>query len=181
VTDHVVTAHGATISHPYIIATERSQRAMLVDLALSDPGRTGVAARTHARATFYVWDRPVGIGQGAPRRFLQVGFFARFGAALFYHDPRPPTDLQSVTTEDSVWIALRPEPMADVPMVYFDQESGTQFPPAAVMPLDELRELVLEWCNSSEWPSSVPWLTVNSLSWTLTDHGDIAAPGHQQA
>src|SRR6266545_7532910 len=126
-TDHVVTAHGGAVAFPLIVAVERVQRARLVDLALQDPGYTGVSARQHASAIFYVWDRPVGIGQGSPRRFLQVGIFAKFGAALFYDDPRRPGD-HAPAIEDSVWIACRPDPIADPPMVYFDQPSGTQFP-----------------------------------------------------
>lgn len=174
-TDHVVTAHGGGTAHPYIVATERAQRGKLVDLTLQDPGYTGVAARQHSGATFYVWDRPVGFGQGAPRRFLQVGFWARFGGALFYDDPRPATGLQSATSEDWAWIALRSEPISDPPTVYFDQDSGTWFPRAAVMPIDELRELVVEWCDTGERPTSVRWRTVNALSWGLSDTGEIAA------
>src|SRR5262245_22620280 len=108
---------------------------MLVDLALHDPRLTGVGARTHLGAYFYVWDRPVGFGQGAPHRFLQVGFFARFGGVLFYEDTRPGTERHMAAEGDWVWIALRPRPIDDPPKVYFDQPTQTQFPPAAVMPM----------------------------------------------
>jgi hypothetical protein len=169
----VVTARGGRIGSPYIVALEPEQREPLVQLALNDPGYTGIAARTHFLTNFYVWDRPVGMGAGAPGRGLQVGYFARFGGALFYDDPRPLGD-NSPTTEDWAWLALRPRPLADVPAVYFDQESGTAFPPRCVMPLDELRELVLDFVNTGERPRSVDWLTVNDLHWKLDAMGEIA-------
>ena len=172
-TDHVVTARGDRISSPYIVAAEPEQRAPLVKLALHDPGYSGIDGRTHFRTHFYVWDRPVGMGNGAPGRSLQVGYFAKFGGALFYDDPRPPGD-NSVTDEDWAWLALRPRPLADVPAVYFDQESGTMFPPRCVMPMDELHEVVLEFVNTGERPSSVEWLTVNDLRWKLDGAGDTA-------
>jgi len=165
---------GGGVAHPVIVAVERVQRSILVELALRDPGDTALAARTHKSVNFYVWDRPVGIGQGTPRRWLQVGFHAGFGGVFFYDDPRSATDQQSVTGEDWAWVALRSPPMDDPPIVYFDQDTHTQFPPRAVMPLEELRELVGQWVNCGARPTSVEWLTVNALRWTLASNGDLA-------
>jgi len=172
-TTHVVTARGDRISSPYIVAVEPSQREPLVTLALLDPGYTGIEARTHFLINFYVWDRPVGLGNGAPSRMLQVGYFARFGGVLFYDDPRPPGD-NSVTDQDWAWLALRPRPLADVPAVYFSQESNIRFPPKCIMPMDELQNIVLEFTHTGERPASVEWLTVNDLHWRLDSAGGIA-------
>jgi hypothetical protein len=124
-----------------------------------------------------VWDRPL-LGDeepsDSPRTFLQVGSFAGFGGALFVSDPRPPGDFHSVSHEDWAWVALPAEQIDGVPAVYFDQPSGTQFPPRAVMTLEQLREVALEWINTGERPTCVAWLTVNSLRWKLDGLGDIA-------
>jgi hypothetical protein len=53
---HVVVAHGDTISHPYIVATESAQWRQLVSMALADPCLADVSARTHHRVTFHVQD-----------------------------------------------------------------------------------------------------------------------------
>ncbi|MGH7606015.1 MAG: hypothetical protein ACREME_01635, partial [Gemmatimonadales bacterium] len=98
--EHVVTAVGGGIATPRIVASLPAQRPGLVDLALRDRRRSGVQARLHDTATFLVWDRPLLGHEGpdnSPRQFLQVGFFAGFGGALFVSDPRPPGDLHSVT------------------------------------------------------------------------------------
>lgn len=134
-------------------------------------------ARTHDVATFLVWDRPL-LGNedpgDSPRGFLQVGFFAGFGGALFVSDSRPPGDFHSVPEADWAWIALPAEQIHGVPAVYFDQPSQTQFPPRAVMTMDQLRAVALEWVNTGYRPTSVEWLAVNNLRWKLDGLGDIA-------
>ena len=65
------------------------------------------------------------------------------------------------------------EQIAGVPAVYFDQASGTQFPLRAVMTMEQLRAVALEWVNAGERPTSVEWLAVNSLRWKLDDLGGI--------
>ena len=174
-TEHVVTAHGGVTTYPYIVAADPAQRRGLVRLALHDRGLSGLAALTHGRAYFYVWHRPViGVDPGeGPREHLRVGFFAKFGAAMFNVDPREPGD-HTPTSQDWAWLALRPEPIADPPTVYFEQESQVQFPPRCIMPIDELAELVHEYVETGKRPTSVEWLTVNALYWTLDGAGDIA-------
>jgi hypothetical protein len=177
--DHVVTAMGAGLAQPLIVATERVQRDQLVELAFNQFGSgnnavtgpsSNLAARTHHSVTFYVWDRPVGVGQGAPRRYLQVGFHGGHGGPLFYDDPRP-AGHREPTPGDWAWLALRAEPLSDPPVVWFDQDSSTQFPASAVMTLLELKELVMEWVQRGERPSSVEWAVVNSLRWRGCDGG----------
>ncbi|MGQ0838047.1 Imm1 family immunity protein [Actinokineospora sp.] len=172
--DHVVTARGSSVVYPHIVAGEPIQREMLVDLALHDPGLSGIYARSHFNTCFYTWDRPVGMGNGAPHQCLQAGYFAKFGGLLFTHDPRDPGD-NSATDEDWAWLAVRARPLADVPAVYFDQESGILFPPRCVLPMNELREVVLEFVHTGERPASVEWLTVNDFRWKLDGAGDIAS------
>lgn len=171
-----MTAVGAGIATPRIVASLAAQRPGLVDLALRDRKRKGVQARAHDSVTFLVWDRPL-LGNedpsGSPRTFLQVGYFARFGGAVFVSDPRPPGDFHSAPDEDWAWIAMPAGQIAGVPAVYFDQASGTQFPLRAVMTMEQLRAVALEWVNAGERPTSVEWLAVNSLRWKLDDLGGI--------
>ena len=166
--DQVVTARGDRIAYPYIVATEPSQRSMLIDLALRDPGYTGPSANTHFNVYFYLWDRPVGMGLGdPPRRWVQVGFFARFAGLLFVDDTNP-------DSEDWAWIAAQHQPITDPPTVYYDQESQTPFPPRSIMTIEEVRAVLLEWFDTGERPNSVRWLTVNDLRWKLDGLGDTA-------
>lgn len=165
--DHVVTARGDRISSPYLVAADPAQRDHLVTFALHDPGHTGAQANTHFNTSVYVWDRSAGMGNGVPKRWLQVGFYARFGGAVYFDETQP-------EGEDWAWIALPDKPTADAPPVYFTQETGVQFPPRAVMPLSELREIVVEWVEIGRRPSSVEWLAVNDYRWELDGAGDIA-------
>ena len=95
------------------------------------------------------------------------GPFGRFGGVFF-------SDETVSEGEDWAWLALRPEPFPDPPFVYFDQEAQVQFPSKTIMPVSELREVVVEWANTGERPTCVPWLTVNAPIWTLDGAGDIA-------
>lgn len=153
--DHVVTARGRYLAYPYIIATDPHQIDMLADLAMYDPQRTGIAARDHYSMDVYVWDRPVGFGQSFPGRYLRIGYFARFGGAMFADETRD--------RQRGLGIALRPAMLYDTPTVYYEMESKTAFPPRCVMPVNELREVVLEWATTGKRPTCVEWLTVNDL------------------
>lgn len=155
------------MTSPYIVATNSHQISGLVDLALRDPQYSSVRARTHLRASITVHDRPTfAAGDNPPRRWLQVGHFARFGGAMF-------VDEEVSDGEDWAWLALRPTMLHDTPTVYFEMESRTPFPPRCVMPVDELSEIVLEWATSGKRPTSVEWLAVNKLQWELDGTGDI--------
>lgn len=155
------------MTSPYIVATSPAQHDALVTLGLHDPGYTGPEAATHFNTNFYVWDRPVGMGNGTPKTKLQVGYFARFGGAAFFDESQPQGD-------DWAWIALPAEPMEDAPLVYFNQEDDVVFPARAVMPLDELRELVVEWVETGRRPGSIEWQAVNDYRWKLDGLGGIA-------
>jgi hypothetical protein len=45
---------------------------------------------------------------------------------------------------DWAWIALNLAPLADAPSIFYDIPTPVIFPPVAVMPLDDLREVILE-------------------------------------
>ncbi len=157
--DHIVIAHGGTISHPHIVATAPSQRRELVNLALRDPS---------SAMTFHVQDATYRVGETiVTRRWLEVGLFAGFGGALFVDETTPEGD-------DWAWIALPREPSTDVPEVYLDRPSRTRFPPHTVMPVDELHDVILEWVSAGERPASVSWLAVNDFRWRLDGAGEIA-------
>jgi Immunity protein Imm1 len=156
--------------------TEQHQPRRVGSALASKSGLPVIAAGRGA--FFYVWNRPVidvGPNDG-PREHLRVGFFANFGAAMFNVDPREPGDY-TPTGQDWAWLALRPEPIADPPTVYFEQESRVEFPPRCIMPIDELTELVYEYVETGKRPTSVEWLTVNALYWELDGAGDIAEDG----
>lgn len=100
---------------------------------------------------------------------MRVGFHEGHGGAFF-------GDETTSGERDWAWVALASEPMDDAPVVYFDQSAGTVFPPQTVMPLDQLRAVVLEWVTTGRRPSSVRWLPINSLVWRLTDDGQLDVP-----
>lgn len=106
-------------------------------------------------------------GGGLPvRRWVEVGHFARFGGVLFIDETVP-------AGQDWAWLALRPKPLAGVPVVYFDQDSETAFPPRCIMPVDELSVLVLEWLRTGERPGAGHWIPVNDFRWKLDGAGDV--------
>lgn len=108
-----------------------------------------------------------------PRRFLRTGSDREVGAALFYDDPREPGQAQEIVTGDWAWVALNPEPLAHAPTIYYDQPTPVIFPRRAVLPLDRLRAVVLEWTDTGRRPTCVDWLAVNSLSWELDETGEV--------
>ncbi|SDD72444.1 Imm1 family immunity protein [Actinokineospora iranica] len=167
-TDHIVTGHGGYSADPFIVATHEAQRRALVDAMLRDPGLDGVDARNHSTAFFYVADRPMWIVDGPPvRRWLRVGFYYKFGGAVFVDETVP-------DGADWSWAALRPNPIEDPPPIYYDQETDTWFPPASVMPLRELHDVVLEWVDTGKRPTSVDWMPINRTAWSLDGNGQIA-------
>ncbi|HVV20115.1 MAG TPA: Imm1 family immunity protein [Pseudonocardiaceae bacterium] len=121
--------------------------------------------QVHASSFFYVTDEPIRRGQW-PRRWMRVGFHDGFGGALFVDQTVPDRG-------DWSWAALAAEPMADAPTVYFDQDGDVAFPPGAVMPVDQLRAVVLEWVETGERPRSVEWTPINALVWRLDESGRV--------
>jgi hypothetical protein len=83
-----------------IIARDRVQRHRLVELALRDPSYSGIHARIHHHAVFYVAEPPVRLEE-PPKDgpWMEVGFFAGFGGALFVSDHGPSGDFHSVSGE----------------------------------------------------------------------------------
>ena len=156
--EHVVTAaHDGSFS-PRLIAGHVNEHEWLVDALLREDGPTG--------AWFYVSDRVVQDDGPFPRRWLRVGYHNGYGAAFFHDDSTAPD-------EDWAWIALNPEPLADAPSIFYDLPTPVIFPPAAVMPLGRLREVVLEWCATGERPACVKWLAVNDQMWDLDQGGNV--------
>jgi hypothetical protein len=165
--EHVVTARGTSVIYPYIVATHPDQHRMLIDFALHDPRLGGVHARTHFNVMVHVSDRPIIAHGQTPLRWLQVGYFAQFGGALFVDETVP-------DGADWAWLAVRPKFLHSTPAVYFDQDSETQFPPRCVMTMNELREVALDWSATGERPASIAWQAVNSFRWKLDGAGDLA-------
>ncbi|MGH3622844.1 MAG: Imm1 family immunity protein [Sciscionella sp.] len=152
-------------------------------MVAADPGRYGMLVRmllqhpypgypdVHVRTSFYVTDQPVldFTNNEWPRRWLRVGFHDGYGGVFF-------GDETTADDEDWAWLALASEPLTEAPLVYFDQDGEVAFPPGAVMPLDEVQAVVLEWVRTSERPRSVDWLTINTLVWHLTNDGQVDVP-----
>jgi Immunity protein Imm1 len=164
-TEHVVIGQGNGDIWPRVVADHPHQRTKLVDLLLYDPGYEGVHARVHASVNFYVRSRTDDTSDAA-ERWLTVGFYAKFGAALFVDETTP-------DGADWCWAVLRPNPIEDPPPIYYDQPAGTLFPPRCVMPLSELRDVILEWVRTGQRPTSVEWLPINGLVWELTEEGQV--------
>lgn len=164
-TEHVVIGQGNGDIWPRVVADHPHQRTKLVDMLLRDPGYQGVHARAHASVHFYV--RNHDDTSEAADRWLTIGFYAKFGGALFIDETTP-------EGADWCWAALRPTPIEDPPPIYFDQAADTLFPPRCVMPLSELRDVVLEWVRTGRRPASVEWLPINALAWELTEDGRVS-------
>ncbi|MDQ3576864.1 MAG: Imm1 family immunity protein, partial [Actinomycetota bacterium] len=158
--NRIVTGHHNGSVFPYLVADDENEHEWLVDALLreDDPAETW----------FHVWDGSItfpGPKEKRPRRWLRIGYHNGHGAA-FFHD-----DTTSVG-EDWAWIAVSAEPMTDAPSIFYDLPTPVIFPPVAVMPLERLRELILEWCRTGERPHCVRWQAVNSQVWDLDERGD---------
>lgn len=163
---HIVSGHHNGSASPFVVAADHPQQyTMLVTMLLQHPHSN---SQQHARTSFYVTDRPVYeyTSNDWPQRWLRVGFHNGYGGVFF-------GDETTADGEDWAWLALAAEPLAEAPLVYFDQDGDVVFPPRAVMPLDEVRAVVLEWVRTGDRPRSVDWLTINSLVWHLTDNGQV--------
>lgn len=160
-TEHIVTGHRNGIRYPFVVATHPRQYGTLVRdlLRLPHPDYSQV----HTSTYFYVTDQPIQDGQW-PARWMRVGFRDGFGGALFADDTVP-------EGEDWCWVALAAEPMSHRPTVYYDQDGDVAFPPRTVMPMEQLRAVVLEWVETGERPGSVEWMPINALVWRLDEDG----------
>ncbi len=59
--------------------------------------------------------------------------------------------------------------------MYFKYEMDqVQFPPRMVMTIDMVREVVLEWVETGQRPTSVEWVPMNDYQWKLAGLGAIA-------
>lgn len=157
----IVTGHHNGASYPWLVADHVNQHGWLVDALLREEGPF--------ETSFYVWHKPVALLEPHiewPSAWLRIGYHNGFGAAFFHDDSTPPGT-------DWAWIALNPDPMPDAPSIFYDLPTPVIFPPVAVMPLDCLREVILEWCRTGLRPASVEWLTVNSQIWDLAEDGAV--------
>lgn len=171
VTDHVVSGHGNGHVCPYVVAITPHQRQVLVDTLLTHPAGVLSDSRLHHSAYFYIGDQPV--YDSAPGEiaaaWLRIGTYDGFGGAFFCDQSGP-------VGQDWAWVALAAEPRQDIPTVYFDQDVETAFPPQTVMPLDQLRAVVLEWVETGQQPRSVRWMPINGLVWRVTEDGRAVVP-----
>ncbi|MGH3625350.1 MAG: Imm1 family immunity protein [Sciscionella sp.] len=143
-----------------------------MDTLLSTPAAVLSDPRLHYSAYFYVGDKPAyddtALGKIADA-WLRVGVYQSHGGVFF-------CDQSGRAGQDWAWAALAPEPRQDTPTVYFDQDAETTFPPQAVMPLNQLRAVVLEWLETGEQPRSVQWMPINGLVWRVTEDGQAIVP-----
>lgn len=159
--DRIVTAGHNGMSYPRLVADHVNQHGWLVDALLQEQGPM--------ETWFYVWDRPVTFpdpNRSWPSRWMRIGYHNGLGAAFF-------ADESGARGADWAWVALAAEPLTDAPTIFYDAPTPVIFPPAAVMPLTEVREIILEWCATDQRPGSVKWLTVNSQVWDLDDNGNV--------
>lgn len=168
-TGHIVTGHHNGTTFPYVVATHPRQYGTLVRDLLRCPFPD--YPQVHASTFFYVTDQPVWDRQW-PARWLRVGFHNGFGGALFVDETVP-------DGHDWSFAALAPDPMPSAPTVYFDQDGEVAFPPRTVMPIERLREVVLEWVETGERSRSVTWMPINALVWRLDKDGHpvVRSPG----
>jgi immunity protein Imm1 of predicted polymorphic toxin system len=155
----IVTAGYNGMAYPLLVARYSSQHRWLVDTLLREEG-------PH-ETWFYVSDEPV-VGENGPwpRRWMSTGHHRGFGAAFFHDDAVP-------RGADWAWVAVNPEPLADAPTIFHDDSTPVIFPPVAVMSLERLQEVILEWCETGMRPTGVDWLAVNSQSWDLDERGNV--------
>lgn len=160
-TEHIVTGHHNGSVYPFVVATMPQQYWILLDDLLRSPHAD--YPTVHASTFFYVTDEPVRDGHW-PAPWMRVGFHEGFGGALF-------ADHTLSDGEDWCWVALAAEPMSHPPTVYYDQDGDVAFPPRTVMPMEQLRAVVLEWVETGERPGSVEWMPINALVWRLDKDG----------
>jgi len=157
--DRVVTGVREGNAHPRIVAVNDLQRRGLVDILLTEPGP--------AQTWFFVSDRVVdGQADKWPERWMRTGHHDGYGAALFY-DEHPEPD-----NGEHIWLAHGRQPLVYPPTIYYDPQTPVIFPPRTVMPVSELRTVVLDWLDTGERPCSVEWTVINGLVWELTPEGD---------
>ncbi|SDD92866.1 Imm1 family immunity protein [Actinokineospora iranica] len=161
IADRLVIGHHNGSVFPHLVADDENEHAWLVDALLREDNPT--------ETWFHVWGGPAtfpGPQGKRPRRWLRIGYHGGYGAAFFHDDLTPPGD-------DWAWIALNPDPLADAPSIFYDLPTPVIFPPVAVLPLDQLRDVILDWCRTGERPAGVRWLAVNSQVWDLDEHGEV--------
>lgn len=152
--EHVVIGKRAGYTSPEVVSRTHHQRRDQVDLLL-------LPSYDQTEVWFGI--------EGQPKRWMRVGYAGNYGAALFVDETTP-------TGADWAWAALSPEPQTEPPTIYYDPDGVTIFPPATVMPLNRLRDVILEWVNTAKRPTSVDWLAVNGLVWELTEDGGVHVP-----
>ena len=137
-TAHIVTGHRNGSVYPFVVADQPTRYGTLVDdlLRPAHPGDPYV----HDSVLFYVADQPV-MGDPWPDRWVRTGAHDGFGGVLFADQTVP-------RGEDWCWVALAAEPLSDAPTVYYDDQGDVAFPPRAVMPVEQVRSVVLEWVET---------------------------------
>lgn len=152
--DHVVIGRQSGYRSPEVVSRSPHQRRDQVDLLV----RAGLEQTE-------VW---FGI-EGQPKRWMRVGYAGGYGAALFVDETTP-------AGTDWAWAAVSPELQTEPPTIYYDPDGVTIFPPTTVMPLNRLRDVILEWVTTAKRPTSVDWMPVNGLVWDLTEDGGVHVP-----
>jgi immunity protein Imm1 of predicted polymorphic toxin system len=105
----------------------------------------------------YVWDRPclsfrVEGGPAFPSGRLRVSTRPIDGwGALNYMDARPGVE------DGDLVDSFNPDADPDTPPVVFDPEGDLWFPASASLPLNEVREAVIEYMRTGARPTCVQW------------------------
>jgi hypothetical protein len=93
------------------------------------------------------------------REFLRVGLADGWGAAEYVHGP-PVRNGRVVLGGSSSWIVretVNPASTGEEPGVLSDECVPTFFPPDAVLPLDQIREVMIEFALHGTLANSIPW------------------------
>ncbi|MFI0468400.1 Imm1 family immunity protein [Saccharopolyspora sp. 5N102] len=112
--------------------------------------RDGLGQERVRGVCFYVWDRPHDMStDDRPGHQLRVNVdeSAAWGAINFVAEGEG----------GGAWDTHNPEPPADVPTVWFDATTPTPFERSAVLPIDSIRDAVVEFCRTGRRPVCLQW------------------------
>ncbi|MGP4015099.1 Imm1 family immunity protein [Saccharopolyspora sp. 5N708] len=112
--------------------------------------RDGLRAERARGVCFYVWDRPhdrsVDDRPGHQLR-VNVDESVTWGAINFVQEG----------DGGGVWDTHNPEPLVNVPTVWFDATTPTPFECSAVLPIEAIHQALVEFCRTGKRPRCVQW------------------------
>lgn len=93
-----------------------------------------------------------------PDRMFKLDVDRGFGA-LHYVGPDPAGEAGSF----GYWVTLAGEPVQNPPTLYVDKDNKTEFPPDAVILLDQVRDALLEFQRTGSRPTCVQWQATDAV------------------